>query len=67
MSIEQGMLEEQVRGLVEQRFRVAATFGQTPRGAERLAHNRRRFVVRDGSIGELLQPVGDPVDQIVAR
>ena len=65
MSVEERMLEEELRRFAEQRFRIAAMLGQSSAGAERVADGFRWFVVHHRSIGKLLQPVRDPVDQIV--
>jgi hypothetical protein len=66
VAVEQRMLEEERGRFVEQRACLRSRVGQRAIRLQRPPHLGRRFVARDRTAGQRLQPPGDPIDQRVA-
>src|SRR3984885_15760901 len=64
MAIEQGVIKEQVSGMMEQLRRVGTPFRQRALCRESLPYDRGRFRPRDGALGKRVKKIGDAVDKL---
>src|ERR1700733_5369900 len=64
MAIEQGVIKEQVSGMMEQLRRVGTPYRQRALCPESLPYYRGRFRPRDGSLGKRVKKIGDAIDKL---